>query len=794
MNYDGVTIQFATELFGCAVSLLCLLLTVIVVLKVHHIRRQIRQDVLMLELTPPPSPHNTLQATEEFFKVLGHLVSMRSWRDLVSGRKATIGLEVVSTRNQGIRYLVRIPRYDALVFRQNLAALAPTVVAEEVADYITQLDDTKQRITRLFDLKQTGPRNYALKHSHQATTNDPIAYVANAITRLEEDELIALQLVLSPASDWSLHTDTGSGGPSVVPADIAAATIHKSHQPQFQASVRVLIQTTDKERNDQRVRGIRSALTAYSYEDYQALQPRLDIPGWIRRYRFYAFYHRLPALFSRYGCMLASSELAALYHFPYGTAVHTEDIRIGRPTLLPVPLAVKNQTDVDVLLGENSYRGQVVPIGLTANDRKRHMYVVGGTGNGKSTLLQHAIVQDIQAGKGVAVIDPHGDLAETILGYIPDDRIDEVVYFNPADISNPIGLNLLELTPGLTEDALLEEKDLVTESVVSMFRKIFSTSDTNGHRIEYVLRNAVQTALTLENSTLFTVYELLNNAEFRKRTVASLENQDLRLFWAEYNRAGTYQQVSMAAGITAKIGRFLFSASARRILEQPVSSFNFDDLMQEGKILICNVSKGRLGEDTSELFGIMVMAKLQLATMRRAMKEQKDRRPFYVYIDEFQNFVTPSFVQLLSEARKYGLFLTMAEQSTSQQSDRRMIDIVFANVGTIICFRTASQQDEQLLQPLLSPYVEQGTLSRLPAYHFYVRISAEQTQIPFSGRTVLPEKQGDEMLARMVIQASRMKYAKRTPMPVLEEVPAVEIVPNGVVSLRALLELIGGTT
>jgi len=274
------------------------------------------------------------------------------------------------------------------------------------------------------------------------------------------------------------------------------------------------------------------------------------------------------------------------------------------------------------------------------------------------------------------------------------------------------------------------------------------------------LRNAVQTALTLEGPTLFTVYQLLNDAAFRKAVVSSLENEDLKLFWREFARAGTYQQVSMSAGITAKIGRFLFSASARRILEQPESSINFDEIMDQGKILICNVSKGLLGEDTSELFVIMVMAKLQLATLRRANRPPAERRPFYAYVDEFQNFATLSFTQLLSEARKYRLFLTLAEQSTSQHSDPRLVDIIFANIGTVVAFRTSSRQDEQLLQMMLSPHVPSGALSRLPAYHFYVRIAAEIAQPPFSGRTVLMASQGDQLLAQMVIQASRTKYGR----------------------------------
>ena len=294
-----------------------------------------------------------------------------------------------------------------------------------------------------------------------------------------------------------------------------------------------------------------------------------------------------------------------------------------------------------------------------------------------------------------------------------------------------------------------------------MFRKIFSTNETTGHRIEYVLRNAVQTALTTPEPTLFTVYELLNDVTYRKKVVARLDNADLKLFWREFSRAGSFQQVSLAVGITAKIGRFLFSATARRILEQPKSSINFDQLLSEGKILICNVSKGQLGEDTAELFGIMLLTKLQLAAMRRSRLTQAERRPFYVYIDEFQNFATPSFVQLLSESRKYGLFLTMAEQSSSQQSDRRMIDIVFANVGTVIAFRTSSQLDEQLLQPLLSPYVETSALSRLPAYNYYIRIAAEQAQPTFTGRTVLMEPPKDELQGRLVIQASRLKYGSK---------------------------------
>jgi hypothetical protein len=729
--------------------------------KLRTIRRHLKQDAVVLELTPPPSPQNTILATEDFFRVLSQELSFRSWQDMIRGRKNTIALEVVSTRPQGIRYLVRMPRHDLPTFLHNLSAFAPTVTATETTDYLATTPSTTTR--KVLELYQTGNPHCAIRH--QENDNDPIAYVTNAISQLDDDELISLQLVLSPASSWYTHVDKGGHQTrQLIPTDIISATDYKSQQPQFQASFRVLLHTATAETLEQRTKGICGALSSYTYEGYQSIRPRLDVPGWFRRYRFYAFRHRLPALMARHACLLASSELAALYHFPYGTTNQTEDMQLAHNATLPVPLPVKNTHTFDVQLGENSYRGRTTPIGLSAAERQRHMYIVGGTGNGKSTLLQYAIVQDITAGKGVAVIDPHGDLAENITNYIPLERIDDVIYFDPSDLSQPIGLNLLELTPGLSGDALLHEKDIVTESIVSMFRKIFATNDTTGHRIEYVLRNTVQTALTLEGATLFTVYDLLNDASYRKRIMKQLENKDLRLFWREFSRAGSFQQVSMAAGVTAKIGRFLFSASARRILEQPTSAIDFTQLMNDGKILICNLSKGKLGEDTSELFGIMLLAKLQLATLRRAYQETDQRPPFYVYVDEFQSFATTSFVQLLSEARKYGLFLTMAEQSTSQQSDRRMIDIVFANVGTVISFRTSSQQDEHLLQPLFSPYVEAGTLGRLPAYTFFIRIAAEQSLPPFSGRTVLLGPPADELTGELVIQASRMRYGRSAPL------------------------------
>jgi hypothetical protein len=266
----------------------------------------------------------------------------------------------------------------------------------------------------------------------------------------------------------------------------------------------------------------------------------------------------------------------------------------------------------------------------------------------------------------------------------------------------------------------------------------------------------------VENATLFSVFDLLNNTKYRKSVLKDLEDKNLVNFWKnELGKAGDMQKVKMAAGITSKIGRFLFSASAKQILEQPKSTIDFDDIINSGKILICNFSKGLIGEDTSELFGITVLAKLQLASLRRARLAQKDRKQFYLYVDEFQNFATASFVQMLSESRKYKMFMVMAEQSTSQQKDQQMVGIILANVGTVISFRTGNPSDEQALLPMFSPYIEQGEISNLPAFNFYAKLSAIQPQEPLSGQTLLLENEGSQEIAKQAIKLSRESFAKK---------------------------------
>jgi len=553
--------------------------------------------------------------------------------------------------------------------------------------------------------------------------------------------------------------------------ELATVIKGKIDQPLFEASIRLLVRMDNASDQTSRINGLLAALgqMSSSYQAFTTKGSLLGYPTMVKRLESFEKRSLSPNLPFNQNPVLSASELSDLFHFPYMSTTKTDGLIKVHSRQLPAPLSVKNNSDFDVVFGKNTYANGSTDIGLTDDDRSRHVYMIGQTGSGKSTVIFHMAKDDINKGRGVAIIDPHGDLAEDLLSTVPEKRINDCIYFNPFDLHYPIGINLLEITPGLIDDELEQEKELVCESVISVFRRIFSKDEnTDAHRIEYILRNTIYTAFTIKDATIFTVYNLLNDPKFHKSVTANLEDENLRNFWKnEFGRAGNFQIVKMVSGVTSRIGRFLFSPTAKRILEQPRSTINFDDILSSGKILICNLAEGKLGEDTSQLLGTTIIAKLQQSSMRRVRSKKIDRTPFYLFIDEFQNFATTSFTKLLSGGRKFGLRLTIAEQSTSQQEDRNIVNVILANTGTVICFRTASPVDEQLMLSQFSPYVEKGDIGSLPRYKFYMKLSAVEPEEPFSGETlpIILDLGHDNV--QKVIEASRKNFAtvyvKQTP-------------------------------
>ena len=406
-----------------------------------------------------------------------------------------------------------------------------------------------------------------------------------------------------------------------------------------------------------------------------------------------------------------------------------------------------------MFFAQTNFRNQMRRFGIKTDDRRRHMYLIGKTGMGKSTILENMIVEDIRAGRGVAVVDPHGDLAEKIIQYIPKERVKDVIYFNPADIDFPIAFNLVEqVEPHL--------RHLVASGLIGVFQKLWA--DSWGPRLEYILRNAILAILDFPGSTLLGVVRMLSDKEYRKKVVANVKDPVVKSFWEkEFTGYADKFAAEAVSPIQNKVGQFLSSSFMRNIVGQVKSSIDIREVMDSGKILIMNLSKGRIGEDNSALLGAMMITKIQLAAMSRVDIDEDKRRDFYLYIDEFQNFSTESFANILSEARKYRLNLIMAHQYIDQL-DERVKPAVFGNVGTIIVFRVGAADAEELVKEFTPVFTEEDIVN-IPKYEMYLKLMIDGiASDPFSARGLPPLPPEDKTNnVEEVINYSRKKYATK---------------------------------
>lgn len=411
------------------------------------------------------------------------------------------------------------------------------------------------------------------------------------------------------------------------------------------------------------------------------------------------------------------------------------------------------------LFAETNFRNQRRRFGIRTDDRRRHIYVIGKTGMGKTTLLENMVLSDINAGHGVAYIDPHGDTAEKILDYIPAKRINDVVYFNPADMEYPVGFNILETAND-------EQKHLVASGLMGVFKKIWP--DVWSPRMEYILLNCVLALLDYPGATLLGINRLLVDKEYRARVISKIRNPIVKTFWvAEFTSWSEKYATEAIAPVQNKVGQFLSASIIRNIVAQVKSSINPRQIMDEGKIFIVNLSKGKIGEDNMRLLGGMIVTKMQLAAMERVdIPLETDRRDFYLFVDEFQNFATRSFANILSEARKYRLNLTVAHQYIEQLEEEQVRDAVFGNVGTLVIFRVGAQ-DATFMETEFMPTYTPEDLTNLAKYQVYLKLMVDGVATaPFSANTLAPIAQ-IQHTADKVIAVSRERYAE--PRAVIEE-------------------------
>lgn len=407
-------------------------------------------------------------------------------------------------------------------------------------------------------------------------------------------------------------------------------------------------------------------------------------------------------------------------------------------------------------IGKTTYRDKNTLFGIKRRDRRQHVYILGKSGTGKSVLMSNMIMQNINNGEGVCVVDPHGELVEGVLQAIPEHRIKDVVYFNPADVDHHIGFNVLELVDP-------KYKHLVASGLMGIFTKIWANAWSA--RMEYILNNAILALLDTPGTTLLGIPRMLVDKDYRQKIINNLKDPVIKAFWVhEYEAWQDKFRNEAIAPIQNKVGQFLSTSVIRNIVGQSQSTINIFNMMNEGKIFLVNVSKGRIGEDNSKLLGGMIITKVQLAAMERVRIPEDERKDFYLYVDEFQNFVTDSFASILSEARKYRLNLTVAHQYTAQlvtKESSAMRDSIFGNVGTMIVFRVGAD-DADFLEKEFAPEFTPEDIVNLPNFKIYLKLMIDGiTSRPFSAKTLPPlVKGGDKNIEQMVIESSRSLYCK----------------------------------
>ena len=453
------------------------------------------------------------------------------------------------------------------------------------------------------------------------------------------------------------------------------------------------------------------------------------------------------------GFLLSCEEVATLWH-PATATVRTPAMQITRSRELepPVDLPSSQREPNVALLGKVKFRSRCEVFGIQPDDRRRHLAIIGKTGMGKTTLLQKLIGDDIRAGRGLALVDPHGDLADAILDVVPGHRTNDVVLFDAGDRDYPLSFNVLSCREA-------NQRGLVASAVVSAFKKLYG--DSWGPRLEHILRNALLGALEVPDTSLLALQRLLSDSQYRKTIIAQVHDPVVRTFWEKEFAAWKPQyQAEAIAPIQNKVGQFLSQPILRAIVGQGRSSLDLRRVMDGGQVLIVNLSKGRIGEDASMLLGSLVVTSIQLAAMSRADVPENNRRDFALYVDEFQNFATDSFATILSEARKYRLNLVLANQYLAQM-DEATAEAVFGNVGSLLVFQ-AGARDAEVLAEQLGGDVTPQDLMALPKYTAYLRLLIDgMPSRPFSIETLPPPRPDEKRVRSTIIRrTSRHRYTR----------------------------------
>lgn len=701
-----------------------------------------------------------LSAVESLYATLGGLRAHRGLKTWLFGRYDTWSFEIVMDSQGLVSFYIAVPRYLETYINQQFLSQYPHCEIEPVDDYNIFSPQGFVSVGYL----QLAKRSMFPILTYKQINSDPLLALLSVLSKLPPGHTAAIQVVMRSArKEWrkfgvkvasqmlqgkDLKTAVNATAANPLlstlgsPADWLSTSGAKEVKPKesyrlspmeeqmvksieekaakagLDVNVRVIACAPAEEASKDVLRQIANTFSQYANYEY-ANSFKVVIKGnggkLINDFIYRNYEEGI-------GFVLNTEEMASLWHLPLAETP-VPRLRWLQSRRLAPPL---NMPAEGVVIGESNYRGQQVLARIKDADRRRHMYMIGMTGVGKSYLMANMAIQDIRAGKGVCVVDPHGSMIEDILPYIPANRLKDVILFDPSDVERPIGLNMLEATT-------TQEMDFATQEMITIFYKLLPDPAMAGPMFEHYMRNALLALMadTSDPGTLVELPRIFTDDAFRKKKLSFVKDLLVKDFWErEYAASQKGSTASdMLSYVISKTGRFVENELMRNIIGQGRSGFSFRQVMDEGKILLMNLSKGKIGDTNSNLLGLIAVSKLQMAALARADMPEHERTDFYLYIDEFQNFITDSISTILAEARKYKLNLIMAHQYVNQlvqNNDSKVRDAVFGNVGTLVSFRIGVD-DSELIAKQLAPGVSEYDLLNIERYNAYIRLLIDNT-------------------------------------------------------------------
>lgn len=768
--------------------------------KKNHHKRALELVFLRITLPKKDSDLDDKKETTKDFKEMVALMEqlLSSLKSTYSHKilkkllwQDTISLEYVAHQQEILFYVVCSRNYIKLIEKQ-INGFYPDAIVEETKEI--NIFEGKKHISTTH-VCTTKSFFYPIK-TYQKLESDPINNISNALSKLEEDESAVIQILLKPVDDdWQSECSNVSSkmmkwksvyftlnplkifmgfleilfssqesekspednGSSALSQERSKTVDEKWDKTGYRVLIKVITAGNDKTTLDSELKNIVSAFSQFAYPDFNKLSYTIR-HSQQKLLKSYIYRNFRPPLFKK-KMIFNTEEIASLFHFPHIKYNQTPEIKWQNFKIAKAPTNIPKEW---ILLGHNAHRWTKKEIRIKTEDRFRHFYVIGQTGTGKSSIMQVMARQDFANGEWLAIMDPHGDLVKDLLPFIPRERADDVIVFDPSDESRPMGINLLESAP--------EDRDMVAQDANNIMIKLF-WNEIFGPRLQDYFLNGVLTLMEYpQGGALTDVIRLFTDEDFQKDHVRNVKNPIVKAWWEKtYASMGQREKQEIIPYFAAKFGGFVTNETMRNIIGQTKSSFDIKTAMQEGKIILLNLSKGLIWDLNSKLLGMIIVSKIQTAAMQRQRMEKEDRKDFYLYIDEFQNYVTPSIESILSEARKYRLGLVLAHQYLGQleQSDAltkssiNLKNAIFGNVGSVMSYKVGPE-DGEFMSKYYQPTFSDSDLINMDKFKAVMKLAVDnQPTVPFSIIPVNPYLEtGDPHVAKALVELSRLKYGR----------------------------------